>query len=131
MDSSEARWASLPAARQAAAERRYGPVIRLARTAADLDAADALPVGGATATTEHLSLYGILLCNAGYAAAQAGDRSRSQELLADAHRAAARLGGNFNARWTAFADPPTSSSTRSAPPTLSATPVPPSNTPAA
>jgi len=67
-----------------------------------LDAADALQVDDTAATAEHLSLHGILLCNAGYAAAQAGDRSRSLELLAEAHRTAARLGGNFNARWTAF-----------------------------
>ncbi len=41
MDSSDTRWASLPAARQAAAERRYGALIRLARTAADLTLSEA------------------------------------------------------------------------------------------
>lgn len=67
-----------------------------------LDAAGQLGVDGTTATAEHLSLHGILLCNAGYAAAQAGDRARSRELLDDAHRIAAWLGGDYNARWTAF-----------------------------
>src|SRR5262245_7006988 len=41
MDSSDTRWASLPAARQAAAVRRYGALIRLARTAADLTLSEA------------------------------------------------------------------------------------------
>src|SRR5262249_48461016 len=50
----------------------------------------------------HLSLYGMLLCNAGYAAAQAGDRARSAELLDAAATAADQLGGDHNAHWTAF-----------------------------
>jgi transcriptional regulator with XRE-family HTH domain len=50
----------------------------------------------------HLSLYGMLLCNAGYAAAQASDRSRCTELLDEADTAAAQLGGDRNEHWTAF-----------------------------
>ncbi|MGH3681146.1 MAG: hypothetical protein ACRDT2_13000 [Natronosporangium sp.] len=67
-----------------------------------LDAAEQLPVSRPDATTEHLSLYGMLQCNAAYAAAQAGDRSRANELLDHADQAAARLGGDHNAYWTAF-----------------------------
>lgn len=67
-----------------------------------LDAADQLPISRPRATAEHLSLYGMLLCNAAYAAAQAGDRSRAAELLNHADQTAARLGGDHNAYWTAF-----------------------------
>lgn len=67
-----------------------------------LHTADTLPLNGPTATAEHLSLHGKLLCNAGYAAAQAGDRSRSTELLDAAQAIANRLGGDRNERWTAF-----------------------------
>jgi transcriptional regulator with XRE-family HTH domain len=67
-----------------------------------LEAADRLPLSGPAVTAEHLSLYGMLLCNAGYAAAQAGDRSRCAELLSEADGAAARLGGDRNEHWTAF-----------------------------
>ena len=67
-----------------------------------LDAAEQLPVNVAAPTAEHLSLYGILLCGAGYAAAQAGDRQRTRELLDTAKATASRLGGDRNARWTAF-----------------------------
>ncbi len=49
-----------------------------------------------------MSLYGILLCNAGYAAAQAGYRARSRELLDDAHQITTGLGRDLNVRWTAF-----------------------------
>lgn len=76
---------------------RYDSAQRLA-----LDAADQLPIHTQAATAEHLSLYGILLCGAGYAAAQAGDRSRSNELLDEAAAAGRRLGGDRNERWTAF-----------------------------
>src|SRR5262245_46513271 len=41
VDSAAAPWTALPAARQAAAERRYGALVRLARTAADLTLAEA------------------------------------------------------------------------------------------
>jgi hypothetical protein len=44
---------------------RYGTAQDLA-----LSAADALPLSGRGSSAVHLSLYGILLCNAGYAAAQ-------------------------------------------------------------
>jgi transcriptional regulator with XRE-family HTH domain len=67
-----------------------------------LDAAEQLPIGKSNATVEHLSLYGMLLCNAAYSAAQAGDRSRAHELLDHADQTAARLGGDHNAYWTAF-----------------------------
>jgi tetratricopeptide (TPR) repeat protein len=67
-----------------------------------LQAADALPLSGPTVSAGHLSLYGTLLCNAGYAAAQAGDRSRSTELLDAAQAAAERLGADRNEHWTAF-----------------------------
>lgn len=67
-----------------------------------LDAAGQLPIAQPDGTAEHLSLYGMLLCNAAYAAAQAGDRSRANELLDHADQTAARLGGDHNAYWTAF-----------------------------
>jgi hypothetical protein len=67
-----------------------------------LEAADRLPLSGSAASARHLSLYGALLCNAGYAAAQAGDRSQCAELLGEADTAAARLGGDRNEHWTAF-----------------------------
>jgi tetratricopeptide (TPR) repeat protein len=67
-----------------------------------LDAAEQLPISRSDATVEHLSLYGMLLCNAAYTAAQAGDRSRANELLDHADQTAARLGGDHNAYWTAF-----------------------------
>lgn len=76
---------------------RYDTAQRLA-----LDAAGQLTTTGPNTTTEHLSRYGILLCNAGYAAAQAGDRSRCRELLDEADAAARRLGADYNAHWTAF-----------------------------
>ncbi len=67
-----------------------------------LEAADRLPLASPAISAEHLSLYGMLLCNAGYAAAQAGDRSRCNELLDEAGTAAVRLGGDRNEHWTAF-----------------------------
>jgi hypothetical protein len=67
-----------------------------------LDAAEQLPTARSNATVEHLSLYGMLLCNAAYTAAQAGDRGRAHELLDHADQTAARLGGDRNAYWTAF-----------------------------
>jgi len=44
----------------------------------------------------------MLLCNAAYAAAQAGDRQRCAELLDDADAAARLLGADRNHHWTAF-----------------------------
>lgn len=67
-----------------------------------LNAAEQLPISRSDATAEHLSMYGMLLCNAAYGAAQAGDRSRANELLNHADKTAARLGGDHNAYWTAF-----------------------------
>lgn len=67
-----------------------------------LDAAEQLPISRSDATAEHLSLYGMLLCNAAHSAAKAGDRSRANELLGYADRSAANLGGDRNAYWTAF-----------------------------
>jgi transcriptional regulator with XRE-family HTH domain len=67
-----------------------------------LDAAEQLPIARSNATVEHLSLYGMLLCNAAYSAARAGDRSRAHELLDHANQTADRLGADRNAYWTAF-----------------------------
>jgi transcriptional regulator with XRE-family HTH domain len=67
-----------------------------------LDAAEQLSVAGPAASPKHLSLYGMLLCNAAYTAAQAGDRARANELLDHAQQTATRLGGDHNAYWTAF-----------------------------
>jgi transcriptional regulator with XRE-family HTH domain len=76
---------------------RYGDAERLA-----LEAADTLSIGGVAPSASHVSLYGMLVCNAGYAAAQGGDRSRSIELLDHAAKVATRLGEGVNAYWTAF-----------------------------
>ena len=67
-----------------------------------LQACGKLTTTGASPDPVHLSLTGMLLGNAAYAAAQAGDRSRSTELLDLADQAAARLGSNRNEQWTAF-----------------------------
>jgi hypothetical protein len=67
-----------------------------------LAAADNLNLSSPQPDPTHVSLYGMLLCNAGYAAAQAGDRSRATELLDLADRAAELLGGDRNEHWTAF-----------------------------
>lgn len=67
-----------------------------------LDAADQLPISGPSATTEHLSLYGKLLCNASYTAAAAGDRPGASELLDDANAIARQLGADRNEHWTSF-----------------------------
>ncbi|MGH3827455.1 MAG: helix-turn-helix domain-containing protein, partial [Pseudonocardiaceae bacterium] len=40
---------------------------------------------------EHLAMYGMLHCSAGYAAARAGDRDRANELLTEAEATATRL----------------------------------------
>ncbi len=49
-----------------------------------------------------LSVYGALLLKGAVAAARNGDRATTRELLAEAGRAADRLGGDHNHRWTAF-----------------------------
>lgn len=76
---------------------RYSDAEKLA-----LDAADTLSISGSAPSVSHTSLYGMLICNAGYAAAQGGDRSRSIELLDYAAKVAAKLGEGQNAYWTAF-----------------------------
>lgn len=76
---------------------RYGDAERIA-----LEAAETLSIGGVSPSASHVSLYGMLVCNAGYAAAQGGDRSRSTELLDHAAQVGARLGEGINAYWTAF-----------------------------
>ncbi|HEX6076692.1 MAG TPA: helix-turn-helix transcriptional regulator, partial [Micromonosporaceae bacterium] len=78
-------------------DRRYDRAQQLA-----LHAADRLTITGLNPDPTHLSLYGMLLCNAGYAAAQAGDRKRVTELLDHAAHAAALLGGDRNEHWTWF-----------------------------
>jgi transcriptional regulator with XRE-family HTH domain len=78
-------------------EHRFATAQQLA-----VDAAEDLDMAAAAPDPAHLSMYGLLMCNAGYAAAQAGDRSRCTELLHLADRAAQRLGGDRNAHWSAF-----------------------------
>ncbi|MGH3825867.1 MAG: helix-turn-helix domain-containing protein [Pseudonocardiaceae bacterium] len=56
-----------------------------------LAAAHHLDLSGARPAPEHLAMYGMLHCSAGYAAARAGDRDRANELLTDAQATAARL----------------------------------------
>lgn len=56
-----------------------------------LRAADQLEVTGRTPSPQALSLRGVLMCSAGYAAARGGDRDRAGDLLADAQTTAARL----------------------------------------
>jgi transcriptional regulator with XRE-family HTH domain len=56
-----------------------------------LAAASHLHISGAAAVPEHLAMYGMLHCSAGYAAARAGDRDRANDLLAEAAATTARL----------------------------------------
>lgn len=56
-----------------------------------LTAAGHLDVHAARPDPRHLQMYGTLLCSAGYAAARAGDRDRSDELLTEADTTAHRL----------------------------------------
>ena len=51
---------------------------------------------------ESLSVFGSLLLRGAIAAAQAEDRDASLTLLDEAGRAGARLGSDYNHRWTAF-----------------------------
>ncbi len=57
-----------------------------------LTAADQLDLSGKTPDPRHLSLYGVLMCSAGYAAARGGDRDRATNLLDEADATVARLG---------------------------------------
>ncbi|MGH3976569.1 MAG: helix-turn-helix domain-containing protein, partial [Pseudonocardiaceae bacterium] len=56
-----------------------------------LAAAGHLDITGIRPAPEHLAMYGMLHCSAGYAAARAGDRDRTNELLTEADATAARL----------------------------------------
>ncbi len=56
-----------------------------------LVAASHLDLSGTRPAPEHLAMYGMLHCSAGYAAARAGDRDRANELLAEAEATATRL----------------------------------------
>jgi tetratricopeptide (TPR) repeat protein len=64
--------------------------------------ADRLQGDGAATAPEHLSVRGILLTNAGYTAAKAGDRAGARDLFSEADAIARRLGQDRNDRWTAF-----------------------------
>lgn len=59
-----------------------------------LAAAEQLQLGGRHPDPRHLSLYGVLMCSAGYAAARAGDHDRAGELLDEADATTGRLGGH-------------------------------------
>lgn len=56
-----------------------------------LAAAGYLDISGTRPAPEHLAMYGMLHCSAGYAAARAGDRDRANDLLTEAEATAARL----------------------------------------
>ncbi|MGH3623480.1 MAG: helix-turn-helix domain-containing protein, partial [Sciscionella sp.] len=56
-----------------------------------LAAADYLDVHSPRPAPEHLAMYGMLHCSAGYAAARAGDRDRANDLLTEAEATTARL----------------------------------------
>ena len=56
-----------------------------------LAAAHHLDFSGTRPAPQHLAMYGMLHCSAGYAAARAGDRDRANSLLAEAEAAAIRL----------------------------------------
>ncbi|MFE0024379.1 XRE family transcriptional regulator [Amycolatopsis sp. NPDC059021] len=79
----------------AEAQRLMGSVFR---RAGHHERAQALVLSAAeqldTTTPEHLSLHGVLMCSAGYAAARAGDRDRAMSLLDEAAATATRLSGH-------------------------------------
>ncbi|HWR47141.1 MAG TPA: XRE family transcriptional regulator, partial [Pseudonocardiaceae bacterium] len=56
-----------------------------------LAAAGHLDLSGTRPAPEHLAMYGMLHCSAGYAAARAGDRDRANDLLAEAESTLTRL----------------------------------------
>jgi hypothetical protein len=56
-----------------------------------LTAADQLQLSGKTPDPQHLALYGVLMCSAGYAAARGGDHDRATELLGEADTTTTRL----------------------------------------
>ncbi|WP_033290913.1 helix-turn-helix domain-containing protein [Amycolatopsis jejuensis] len=56
-----------------------------------LTAADQLDLRGKAPDPRHLTLYGVLMCSAGYASARAGDHDRTADFLNEADTTAARL----------------------------------------
>lgn len=59
-----------------------------------LAAASHLNISGARPAPQHLAMYGMLHCSAGYAAARAGDRDRANDLLDEAAATTGRLGAD-------------------------------------
>ncbi|MFC7590396.1 XRE family transcriptional regulator [Nonomuraea antimicrobica] len=74
------------------------------RAATDLarDAAERMDADLATPSADDLSIYGSLLLRGAVAAASAGNRHNSAELLDEAAEAGMRLGHEGNHMWTAF-----------------------------
>ncbi|MGQ5635221.1 MULTISPECIES: XRE family transcriptional regulator [unclassified Streptomyces] len=66
------------------------------------DAGEYLRPGLDDASPEFLSIYGTLFLTGSMAAARAEDRATTQTFLAEADRAAQRLGTDANHVWTAF-----------------------------
>jgi transcriptional regulator with XRE-family HTH domain len=66
------------------------------------DAAEYLRPGLRAASPEFLSIYGTLFLAGSMASARADDRSTTRAFLAEADRAAERLGRDANYMWTAF-----------------------------
>ncbi|MFF4962425.1 XRE family transcriptional regulator [Streptomyces sp. NPDC001222] len=66
------------------------------------DAGEYLRPGLGDASPEFLSIYGTLFLTGSMAAARAEDRATTQTFLAEADRAAQRLGTDANHVWTAF-----------------------------
>ncbi|HEV3355457.1 MAG TPA: helix-turn-helix transcriptional regulator [Pseudonocardiaceae bacterium] len=76
-------------------------IASVARRAGDHDRAQSLTLAaaqhlqsGPRPDAEHLAMVGVLYCSAGYAAARAGDRERTHELLDEAARVAQQLEGD-------------------------------------
>jgi transcriptional regulator with XRE-family HTH domain len=76
-------------------------IASVARRAGDHDRAQSLTLAaaqhlqaGPRPDAEHLAMVGVLYCSAGYAAARAGDRERTHELLDEAARVAQQLDGD-------------------------------------
>lgn len=83
----------------AEAQRLLGSVCRRAghhdrAQGLTLAAADQLDLAGKSPDPQHLGLYGVLMCSAGYAAARAGDQDRATGLLDEADTTANRLAGH-------------------------------------
>lgn len=56
-----------------------------------LTAANQLDLSGKNPDPQHLALYGLLMCSAGYTAARSGDRDRATDLLGEAGATVDRL----------------------------------------